>query len=67
MVLFTHTPKPTLPCQSTKTVLMSLFEGSGNTDIEGATIINACYGGMAYGSAIPLANTPQVSPPWLEY
>ena len=33
--------------KSTKTVLMSLFEGSGNTDIEGATVINACYGGTA--------------------
>ena len=33
--------------KSTKTVLMSLFEGSGNTDIEGVTVINACYGGTA--------------------
>ena len=33
--------------KSTKTVLMSLFAGSGNTDIEGATVINACYGGTA--------------------
>jgi hydroxymethylglutaryl-CoA synthase len=33
--------------KSTKTVLMSLFEGSGNNDIEGATVINACYGGTA--------------------
>ena len=33
--------------KSTKTVLMSLFEGSGNTDIEGITVINACYGGTA--------------------
>jgi hydroxymethylglutaryl-CoA synthase len=33
--------------KSTKTVLMSLFEGSGNTDIEGATVINDCYGGTA--------------------
>jgi hydroxymethylglutaryl-CoA synthase len=31
--------------KSTKTVLMSLFEGF--TDIEGATVINACYGGTA--------------------
>ena len=31
--------------KSTKTVLMSLFEG--NTDVEGATVINACYGGTA--------------------
>lgn len=33
--------------KSTKTVLMSLFDGSGNNDIEGATVINACYGGTA--------------------
>eukprot|EP00903_Cladosiphon_okamuranus_P006261 g6144.t1 len=33
--------------KSTKTVLMSLFEGSGNDDIEGVTSINACYGGTA--------------------
>ena len=26
---------------------MDLFETSGNTDIEGATVINACYGGTA--------------------
>ena len=31
--------------KSTKTVLMDLFEG--NTDVEGATVINACYGGTA--------------------
>jgi hydroxymethylglutaryl-CoA synthase len=31
--------------KSTKTILMDLFPG--NTDIEGATIINACYGGTA--------------------
>ncbi|CAB9500822.1 Hydroxymethylglutaryl-CoA synthase [Seminavis robusta] len=31
--------------KSTKTVLMSLFPG--NTDIEGATVVNACYGGTA--------------------
>lgn len=31
--------------KSTKTVLMELFPG--NTDIEGATIVNACYGGTA--------------------
>jgi hydroxymethylglutaryl-CoA synthase len=31
--------------KSTKTVLMDLFPG--NTDIEGATVINACYGGTA--------------------
>lgn len=33
--------------KSTKTVLMSLFAPYGNTDIEGATVINACYGGTA--------------------
>ena len=33
--------------KSTKTVLMQLFAGSGNTDIEGVTVINACYGGTA--------------------
>ena len=31
--------------KSTKTILMDLFPN--NTDIEGATIINACYGGTA--------------------
>lgn len=31
--------------KSTKTVLMELF--GNNTDIEGATIVNACYGGTA--------------------
>lgn len=31
--------------KSSKTVVMSLFEG--NTDIEGCTTINACYGGTA--------------------
>lgn len=33
--------------KSTKTVLMDLFAGSGNTDVEGVTVINACYGGTA--------------------
>lgn len=33
--------------KSTKTVLMSLFAESGNTNIEGATVVNACYGGTA--------------------
>lgn len=33
--------------KSTKTVLMELFTESGNTDIEGATVVNACYGGTA--------------------
>jgi hydroxymethylglutaryl-CoA synthase len=31
--------------KSTKTVLMDLFPG--NTDLEGATVVNACYGGTA--------------------
>lgn len=31
--------------KSTKTILMDLFPG--NTDIEGTTVINACYGGTA--------------------
>jgi hydroxymethylglutaryl-CoA synthase len=31
--------------KSTKTVLMQLFEG--NSNIEGATVVNACYGGTA--------------------
>jgi hydroxymethylglutaryl-CoA synthase len=31
--------------KSTKTVLMDLF--GDNTDIEGATVVNACYGGTA--------------------
>jgi len=31
--------------KSTKTILMSLF--GDNTDIEGATVVNACYGGTA--------------------
>ena len=33
--------------KSTKTELMDLFRASGNTDIEGATTLNACYGGTA--------------------
>ncbi|KAJ4429245.1 Hydroxymethylglutaryl-CoA synthase, cytoplasmic [Periplaneta americana] len=33
--------------KSVKTVLMQLFEESGNTDIEGVDTINACYGGTA--------------------
>lgn len=33
--------------KSTKTVLMKLFEEAGNHDIEGATVMNACYGGTA--------------------
>ncbi|XP_074640695.1 hydroxymethylglutaryl-CoA synthase 1-like [Tubulanus polymorphus] len=33
--------------KSTKTVLMQLFETSGNTDIEGVDSKNACYGGTA--------------------
>lgn len=33
--------------KSSKTTLMRLFEASGNRDIEGATVVNACYGGTA--------------------
>jgi hydroxymethylglutaryl-CoA synthase len=33
--------------KSVKTVLMQLFEKSGNTDIEGVDSTNACYGGTA--------------------
>lgn len=33
--------------KSTKTTLMRLFEGSGNVNMEGATVVNACYGGTA--------------------
>jgi hydroxymethylglutaryl-CoA synthase len=33
--------------KSVKTVLMQLFEKSGNSDIEGVDTINACYGGTA--------------------
>lgn len=33
--------------KSVKSVLMSLFEKSGNTDIEGVDSVNACYGGTA--------------------
>lgn len=33
--------------KSTKTVIMDLFAESGNTDIEGVTVVNACYGGTA--------------------
>ncbi|TYZ58071.1 hypothetical protein PybrP1_010723 [[Pythium] brassicae (nom. inval.)] len=33
--------------KSTKTVLMQLFEASGNTDVDGASTINACYGATA--------------------
>ncbi|CAG5125224.1 unnamed protein product [Candidula unifasciata] len=33
--------------KSTKSVLMQLFEESGNTDIEGVDTTNACYGGTA--------------------
>lgn len=33
--------------KSVKTVLMQLFEESGNTDIEGIDTTNACYGGTA--------------------
>lgn len=33
--------------KSVKTVLMQLFEGSGNTNVEGVDTTNACYGGTA--------------------
>ncbi len=33
--------------KSVKTVLMRLFKESGNTDVEGVTCTNACYGGTA--------------------
>ncbi|XP_076875817.1 hydroxymethylglutaryl-CoA synthase, cytoplasmic isoform X2 [Brachyhypopomus gauderio] len=33
--------------KSVKTVLMQLFEESGNTDVEGIDTTNACYGGTA--------------------
>ena len=33
--------------KSVKTVLMSLFEKSGNFDVEGIDTKNACYGGTA--------------------
>jgi len=33
--------------KSVKTVLMQLFEGSGNNDVEGIDTTNACYGGSA--------------------
>lgn len=33
--------------KSTKTILMELFALSGNTNVEGVSTINACYGGTA--------------------
>ena len=33
--------------KSVKTVLMQLFEDSGNTNVEGIDTTNACYGGTA--------------------
>lgn len=33
--------------KSVKTVIMQLFEDSGNTDVEGIDTTNACYGGTA--------------------
>lgn len=33
--------------KSVKTVLMQLFEQSGNSDVEGVDSTNACYGGTA--------------------
>ena len=47
--------------KSTKTVLMELFAKSGNTDIEGVTVVNACYGGTA---ALLNALTWVDSPSW---
>jgi hydroxymethylglutaryl-CoA synthase len=31
--------------KSVKTILMQLFESSGNANVEGVDTINACYGG----------------------
>ncbi|GME30027.1 3-hydroxy-3-methylglutaryl coenzyme A synthase [Neofusicoccum parvum] len=39
------TESPLDKSKSCKTVLMQLFESSGNTNIEGADTFNACYGG----------------------
>ena len=33
--------------KSVKTILMDLFKDSSNNDIEGITVINACYGGIS--------------------
>ena len=33
--------------KSVKSVLMKLFEESGNFDVEGVDSLNACYGGTA--------------------
>lgn len=45
--------------KSVKTVLMELFEASGNTDIEGVDTTNACYGGTAaLFHAIDYCSTP---------
>ena len=33
--------------KSTKSVLMSIFASSGNSDVEGVDFKNACYGGTA--------------------
>lgn len=33
--------------KSVKTVLMQLFQSSGNSDVEGVDTINACYGGTS--------------------
>lgn len=33
--------------KSTKTTIMRLLEEAGNRNVEGATVINACYGGTA--------------------
>lgn len=46
--------------KSVKTVLMDLFEASGNTDVEGVDTTNACYGGTAaLFHAIDHCSSPQ--------
>jgi hydroxymethylglutaryl-CoA synthase len=46
--------------KSTKTTLMQLFAPSGNRDIEGATVMNACYGGTAsLLNSVAWVNSPE--------
>jgi hydroxymethylglutaryl-CoA synthase len=46
--------------KSTKTTLMQLFSPSGNRDIEGATVMNACYGGTAsLLNSVAWVNSPE--------
>ena len=46
--------------KSTKTTLMQLFSSSGNRDIEGATVMNACYGGTAsLLNSVAWVNSPE--------